>query len=42
MYPERPFLEEEAMEIAKRLKKDELTDFTASNGWLESKNRYTS
>ena len=34
-YPEGPLLREEAMEIAKRLEKEELTDFTASNGWLE-------
>ena len=29
-------LQEEAMEIKKRLGKEELNDFTASNGWLES------
>ena len=28
-------LQEEAMEIAKRLEKEELTDFVASNGWSE-------
>ena len=35
VYADWPLLQEEAMEIAKRLGKEELTDFTASNGWLE-------
>ena len=34
-YPDGPFLQEEAMEIAKQLEKEELTDFTALNGCLE-------
>ena len=29
-------LDEEAMKIKKRLDKEELSDFTASNGWLDS------
>lgn len=29
-----PLLQEEAIEIAKELEKEELTDFTASNAWL--------
>ena len=35
MYPDGHLLQEETMKIAKRLEKEELTDFTASNGWLE-------
>ena len=35
MYADGPLLQEEALGIAKRLGKEELTDFTASNGWLE-------
>ena len=31
------FLQEETIAIAKRLEKEELTDFTASNGWLEKR-----
>ena len=36
IYPNEPLLQEEAMEIKKRLGKEELNDFSASNGWLES------
>ena len=31
VYPDEPLLQEEAIEIAKRLEKEELTDFTTSN-----------
>ena len=36
VYPDGPLLQEEAIEIKKRLGKEELNDFSASNGWLES------
>ena len=35
LYPDGLILQEEAMEIVKRLEREELTDFTASNGWLD-------
>ena len=35
MYPDGHLLQEKAMEIAKRLGKEELTNFTTSNGRLE-------
>ena len=35
MYPDRRLYLEEAMEITKRLEKEELADFTASNEWLK-------
>ena len=35
MYPDGPLLQKEALKIAKRLEKEELTDYIASNGWLE-------
>ena len=31
-----PLLQEEAMEIKRRLNKEEFASFTASNGWLDS------
>ena len=34
VHPYGPLLQEEAIEIAKELEKEELTDFTASNAWL--------
>ena len=34
VYPEGLLLQERTMEVAKRLEQEELTDFTASNGWL--------
>ena len=36
IYPDGALLQEKAMQIKKRLDKEELNDFTASNGWLES------
>ena len=36
VYPDEPLLQEEAMEIKRRLDKEEFTGFTASNGWLDS------
>ena len=36
VYPDGPLLEEEAMEIKRRLDKEEFGGFTASNGWLDS------
>ena len=36
VYPDGPLLQEEAMEIKKRLGKEEFAGFTASNGWLDS------
>ena len=35
VFPNGPILQEEAIETSKRLEKEELTNFTASNGWLE-------
>ena len=34
--PDVPLLQEEAMEIKRRLNKEEFASFTASNGWLDS------
>ena len=36
IYPDGPLLQEEAMEIKRRLDKEEFAGFTASNGWLDS------
>ena len=36
LFPNVPMLKEEAMLIKERLNKDELDEFTASNGWLET------
>lgn len=36
VYPDGSLLQEEAMEIKKRLNDQQLSDFKASNGWLES------
>lgn len=36
IYPDGSLLQIEAMEIKKRLDKEELSEFSASNGWLES------
>ena len=36
VYPDGPLLQEEAMEIKRRLDKEEFAGFTASNGWLDS------
>ena len=36
VYPDGPLVQEEAMEIKRRLGKDEFAGFTASNGWLDS------
>ena len=35
VYPDGLLLQEQAIGSAKRLEKEELTDFTASKGWLE-------
>ena len=35
-YPDGPLLQEEAMEIKRRLNKEEFAGFTPSNGWLDS------
>ena len=36
IYPDEVLLQEEPIEIEKRLDKEELNEFEASNGWLES------
>ena len=36
VYPYEPLLQEEAMEIKRRLDKEEFADFTALKGWLDS------
>ena len=36
VYPDGPLLQEEAMEIKRRLEKEKFASFTASNGWLDS------
>ena len=36
VYPDWPLLQEEAMGIKRRPKKEKFTGFTASNGWLDS------
>ena len=36
LYPDGSLLQEEAMEIKRRLNKEEFPGFTASNGWLDS------
>ena len=36
VYHDRPLLQEEAMEIKRRIDKEEFAGFTASNGWLDS------
>ena len=36
IYPDGALLQEEAVKIKERLDKEEINDFTASNGWLES------
>ena len=35
LFPDAHMLKEETMPIKERLDKDDLTSFTASNGWLE-------
>ena len=36
LYPDGPMQQEEATEIRKRLEKEDLIEFTASNRWLKS------
>ena len=36
VYPDGPLLQEEAMEIKRRLDKEKFAGFTASSGWLDS------
>lgn len=40
MFPEEPFLQEEALVISKGPEKEKLIDFTATNRWLEKWTRF--